>query len=406
MIASLGSIANKSSQREKQRKQRASKEYQKRLALRYKRQNTARRLLRRAGMVKHRTCDCMRKAIPTQVIELVRQGDTAHYRGLQACGSVWSCPVCSAQITERRRKQLQAGVEKLNYFPVMVTCTLSHSRTQSLRDVNKQLLTAWKRLTSGAWWAGDRRRGAEGIKRMFGLDHWIRSLEVTYGHENGWHPHLHVLFLLPRSIGADDLELLADFLKERWAEIVASLGGWATLENGIDVTAGNDALAKYVAKTGLDTGHEIKHQNKALDGKWTVVHELTKAPAKSSAGDRYSPNQLLDLADKNAWAGNAWVEYSDTMRGHKQLNFSAGCKDLLGIDDLTEEELAELDDVSNDESTEIVEITADEWKQIMQWNEKRMASGREDIRSVLVKLLMRWGAKELRQRLTWWFMRF
>lgn len=404
MSTPLGTIANNLSQREKQPQQRASKEYQKRLKLRYKRQNIARRILGGQGGGqghRHRTCDCLRKPIPTQMIELVKSGDTAHYRGLQICGSVWSCPVCSARISEKRRKQLTVGVNKSGYHPVMVTCTLSHGREHKLQETLDRLLSAWNKTITGAWWAGDKRRGLTGFKATYDLDYWIRSLEPTYGLENGWHPHLHVLFLLPRAIGSDDLELLEDMLRERWAVIVASLGGYAN-EHGIDVVAGNEALAQYVAKTGLDSGHEIQDRDKALDGKWTVAHEMAKSTSKTGTIEgHYTPLQLLDLSEKHAWARQAWLEYAETMKGKKQMSFSKGCKDLLGIDDLTEEELAEVDDTS-DESIEIVEITQHEWKILMEWNETRVKRGRDDVRSLLIETIMRYGAQRTRLILNGW----
>ena len=37
---------------------------------------------------------------------------TAHYSGLQTCGSVWSCPICAAKITERRRLEVQDAINQ------------------------------------------------------------------------------------------------------------------------------------------------------------------------------------------------------------------------------------------------------------------------------------------------------
>lgn len=35
---------------------------------------------------------------------------TAHYSGLIVCGSVWTCPVCAAKISEKRRGELNAAI--------------------------------------------------------------------------------------------------------------------------------------------------------------------------------------------------------------------------------------------------------------------------------------------------------
>ena len=36
--------------------------------------------------------------------------EKAHYSNVQRCGSVWVCPICSAQISEGRRQELKQGM--------------------------------------------------------------------------------------------------------------------------------------------------------------------------------------------------------------------------------------------------------------------------------------------------------
>ena len=64
---------------------------------------------------KTRTALCLRARIKGSegvgVWKCEKHG-TAHYSGLQTCGSVWSCPICAAKITERRRLEVQDAINQ------------------------------------------------------------------------------------------------------------------------------------------------------------------------------------------------------------------------------------------------------------------------------------------------------
>ncbi len=49
-------------------------------------------------------------------VRVYRRGEgekaSTYYRGLQVCGSVWSCPVCASKITERKRQELVKVIEQ------------------------------------------------------------------------------------------------------------------------------------------------------------------------------------------------------------------------------------------------------------------------------------------------------
>ena len=36
----------------------------------------------------------------------------AHWSNVQRCGSIWICPVCAKQITEKRREELKNGIDR------------------------------------------------------------------------------------------------------------------------------------------------------------------------------------------------------------------------------------------------------------------------------------------------------
>ena len=62
----------------------------------------------------------------------------AHYGNVQICGSIWTCPVCAKQITEKRRQELKTGLEKwkaVHHRSVyLLTLTFSHTKDQPLKS--------------------------------------------------------------------------------------------------------------------------------------------------------------------------------------------------------------------------------------------------------------------------------
>ena len=59
---------------------------------------------------KERVCNCLKKRIDKTKQREVKYNENrkkAHYANVQRCGSIWSCPVCAKQITEKRREELK-----------------------------------------------------------------------------------------------------------------------------------------------------------------------------------------------------------------------------------------------------------------------------------------------------------
>ena len=57
-----------------------------------------------------RVCNCLKKRIDKQKQREVKYNESrkkAHWANVQRCGSVWTCPVCAKQITEKRREELK-----------------------------------------------------------------------------------------------------------------------------------------------------------------------------------------------------------------------------------------------------------------------------------------------------------
>lgn len=50
----------------------------------------------------------------------------AFYQGLMACGGVWTCPVCAAKVSERRRQELKEAIRAADALK-MNSSTLRYS---------------------------------------------------------------------------------------------------------------------------------------------------------------------------------------------------------------------------------------------------------------------------------------
>lgn len=237
-------------------------------------------------------------------------GSKAHFTGLQTCGSVWHCPVCSQRISEARRKEankLLAWARAEVCFPVLLTLTARHG----LRDALEPLLDGLK----GSLRALRRSRAWGRLKPV--LVGSVTATEVTHG-RNGWHPHFHVLVILK-----GDFQTIVDGLEGLRPEWLRSLAKHGLEGNGHAFAwqAGN-AAGQYVAKFG-------------------AAEELTLGAKKEGRLGGRSPVQLLeDAGNGDAKAGALFREYARAFKGRRQLSWSPGLKALVGVDELDDDELA------------------------------------------------------------------
>jgi len=246
----------------------------------------------RAVVVGRNSVDVMRAAQTSRV----------YFANLFTCGSVWSCPVCRARITEQRRMELREAFHCGSaYHTTLVTVTLQHRHDDALRGLLGMLRTGWSQTKAGKGW--------QVIKQRHDLVGYVTALEVTHG-ENGWHPHLHVLMVGKRELPTSERELLRDVLVDRFGGYVHALGGYVSEYHGVEVSEPG-AASEYVAK-------------------WGIEEELTRGASKCGAGR--GPVQLLrDFLQGDERAGGLYQEYAAALKGRRQLSWSRGLRALLGL---------------------------------------------------------------------------
>ena len=274
---------------------------------------------------------------------------TASYKGLQTCGSVWRCPVCSAKIAERRRVEIIAAMashKAADGCVNMLTLTCPHQVKDNLADLLEKQKKALTRFWSD--------RHVKAVLAEMGTIGQIRALEVTHGRlseqNNGWHPHYHVLMF--QGVGVDlvrfDTAQMTDWqvrLYLVWAAACVKAGlGEPSYAHGLKLDDGSHA-AKYVAKWGLEDEMTKGHTKKAINGE--TPFDFLRA-------------YLADKNDKQAAA--LFIEFAKTFEGKAQLYWSKGLKKRFAIGEKSDDELAEVQD---DAARLLGTVTLDQWRDVL-----------------------------------------
>ncbi len=283
------------------------------------------------------------------IVRMDKLTNIAGYAGLQSCASVWADPVCNARIMARRAVDLGYAIEKWQATGgrvLFATLTMRHNRDEELGQLWGRLSKGWHRVTGGKAWKTD--------CRVYGITGWTRVVEVTYG-RNGWHVHTHVLVFVEGEFTAARGDELMERLFGRWKAGVVASGGREPLRRGQDVRvikgAGDKTLAAYFTKA-------VYGANVAL--------EFTQSQTKKQRtlyGTRPVWAVLDEAQQGVAWAVDAWREWERASKGKRQMSWSKGLRDLLGMEveesdeGIVSEEMGSSDD-------DVVIITAEGWQTV------------------------------------------
>lgn len=282
-----------------------------------------------------RVCNCLKKRIDKEKKRSVMFNEArekAHWGNVQRCGSIWSCPVCAKQITEKRRNELN---QLLGYWEQqpdsdikLLTLTFSHSQSEPLKVLIKKLQHAINRFFG--------HRKFKKLSEICKVEYKVRSLEVTYG-SNGWHPHFHIL-LLTHDV-TNQAYFHRDSLAQLWIDCCVMSGlSSPSMEHGLDIRDGKYA-EEYIAKWGID-------------------YEMTKGHVKRGKKNSLTPFDLLQRSiDDVDYFGKKpsklFQEFAIAMKGARQLVWSRGLKKLAGLDDQTDQEVV---DSTDKESITLIQV--------------------------------------------------
>jgi GNAT superfamily N-acetyltransferase len=270
------------------------------------------------------------------------EGPRGAVRGLAVCGSIWACPVCSAHIRQVRAVELQEAAtiwQARGGGLLMATLTLRHHRGQGLALTLDAAAKAWARLVTGAPW--------KRALAAYGIAGFVRSVEITWGWANGWHPHLHVLLFCEAPLTPGQQAALDAWLFDRWVSKVTAQGlAEPDREHGVVLQEAGVGAGLYVAK--------VQERSVAL--------EMTRGDLKRGRSDRFLPFDLLASAGTGeALAVHLWHEYEKVTAGRKALTWSNGLRQLLDLGQQREDEEIAADDQTTDDSL-LMLIPAADWR--------------------------------------------
>lgn len=288
---------------------------------------------------------CLRNPIGDHVdVKHNRQKDSYGFRNLETCGSVWMCPVCAAKISEKRRIELSAGIANWHDQGgkvIMMTITVQHNLRTAYKKTLAELQTAYESFL--------RSKPVRRLLDGMGVAGRIRALETTYG-ENGWHPHFHILMF----VKSDDIHLDQSqaLLLNQWKLACKRKGMQTPNGHGLQLHDGAYAAA-YVSKWGLESEMTKGHIKKSKTGYSPFDLARFDLGNYSGTAKPLSPGQAKTL----------FQEYAYCMKGKRQLVWSDGLRDLLGLKpEKTDKEL--VDEVDEQEIL-FVRIPLPMWKIIL-----------------------------------------
>lgn len=260
----------------------------------------------------------------------------AHFSGVIRCGSIWACPVCSGVIRSGRSAEVTTAAQRWEAEHggsfLFITFTVRHKLGDSLTRTFDAVIKAFTSLVTGNPWKRFRDR--------CGIIGQIKTVEVTFSWDNGWHAHLHVLFFTKRVLSGKELSAGTGWLLARWQKFVVKHGGRCPNEHGVDVRRiqNGEVVGAYLTK--LQDHHTKKPR------KFTVGNEMARIDLKHGHLDSLVPFKLLDIdamePDEAEANKLAWLEYVASTRGRRAVVWSRGLKELLGVDERTDEDI--LDD--------------------------------------------------------------
>lgn len=328
-----------------------------------------------------RVAACGRRVTGGKGVTLVRSVEgVARYTGVQTCGSIWACPVCSAKVRQVRADELQAGLSEHiaagggAYF---VTLTIRHHEHQALAFTLGVVQAAFRRLLQGS------HRVLDVGGQVIGV---VRSTEITHG-ANGWHPHIHALILTPAPLDPDAFERFSARLWAGWEDAVKREGGGKCDPHPdafrLEAACNMEALSRYLTKV-RDSESVVSSTDRlgarsAASSLRSISLEMTRSDLKAARRGSRHPFQIAaDAATAARVFGeltadaDLWREYEAATRGRRAMSWTRGLRaylaglapDAVDLVERSDEDLAD-DNVAQEGDEVIARIDRDCWSLIL-----------------------------------------
>lgn len=319
----------------------------------YKLQDYAKNLLPQ----KHRIQVC--QSIPSYWAQIAgthggvsRKDDGNHHlHGFGSCGDSRACQLCANKIGIQRAEEVKAVLrwhrQENSGVAVLVTYTCSHKKETDLKILAQSLAKAKRDFSSYT--------AIKNCKLVLGYVNLISARDMTFSFNNGHHPHYHDIwlvgsaFLTPHYFGSlptklknfclrydlinDDfsisLEKVKLFLSNQWILACTRNDLVADMAHGFDIqyrkTNGADAVGSYILKWAYELS--TPHKKVGRRGAMTPIQLLSKVYDDEG---RYHHKYA-----------RPWIDYIEAFAGMSSIYFGKGLKLAAGIEEVTDEELAD-----------------------------------------------------------------
>ena len=306
----------------------------------------------------HRICKCCSFIRPDFIKEKkaleIRGGigKNPYFVGVMVCGLVWLCSVCSVKIQASRALEVRAAIDAhiaQGGSVWMITQTVPHTRFDNLQNMLDRFSKAFHSFKSSRKWRESRER--------YGISGYIKALEVTWGAEYGWHPHLHTIFFLDKGKKDFSLSAFRSELFEQWRT--------CTHRNGFDALSPRAFTVQDASK--------VKDYLNKMTGeryKWGSENELVKLHTKRARGESFAPYDFLRAYNEvpDPLYASLFRDYAEAFYGRMHLTYSKGLKARYRIAEKSDEELA-LSVSEEDAVLAIIDFT--QWRQLRKLPSRR-----------------------------------
>ena len=313
------------------------------------------RYLLRAGLqaktTKRRLHHCGRTRQSNAFLPEIRSNDqtgSSYLAGVQHCGYAQYCPSCGAKIANVRAGEIGKAVDQafVNGNGVyMLTFTAPHGKHHTLGELRTLISGAYKHVNSGRAWLTD--------VADYGILGQIRAFEVTngvfrQGNDNGWHPHIHLLIFTDKPLS--NPEALHASLFARWQKYIVGKGYDKPTQDGtrLDPITTQRGVGRYLSKIAVNIGNELTRS------------DLKTGRKRGGATIWEVAWGALATDDPALWS--LWFEWESVMDGIQLCRWSNGLKRYLGINEMTDQEIAEQEEAF----THSRSLTQDEWNALKQ----------------------------------------
>lgn len=289
---------------------------------------------------------CNKMTVAEQPVFLLSNGKSSLFYGQVTCKNSFACPCCSARIMAKTKTDIACCLESLKdkYYAFMVTFALPHLNFMSCKETVDILYDTWRACFVNK--SANRKNPDGSFRPSSPINLWyhenkiaynVRVSEYTYG-ENGWNPHFHVLFWVPRQY-ASQVYNLEQEIESYWIKTAEKQTAKYWKKNNLHGDEDNQKKLLQRVFWARNAGYSVKFsRNEAKSSDyicgWGADSELTGNVRKEASHEgHFTPYQILEKAaagdDKFAQLYREFMLNVTRKPVHRRREFSKGLLQIV-----------------------------------------------------------------------------